>query len=58
MTEQISLTVKENAIKALDEARETLHVGQYGSYTEDQVFELAAKISGLAPYMLKWAQDE
>ena len=54
MTEQMTLTVKENALKALKEAKEQLHIG----YTEDQVLELAANISGLAPYMLRWARDD
>ena len=58
MTEQMTLTVKENALQALEQAKEQLYIGQYGTYTDEQVYELAASISGLAPHMLKWAEDD
>ena len=58
MTEQMTLTVKETALIALEQAKEQLHIGQYGTYTKDQVYELAAELSGLAPHMLKWAEDD
>jgi hypothetical protein len=58
MTEQMTLTVKESALQAIKQAKEQLHIGQYGTYTKDQVYQLAAEISGLAPHMLKWAQDD
>ena len=51
-------TVKESALQAIEQAKEQLHIGQYGTYTKDQVYELAAELSGLAPYMLKWAEDD
>ena len=58
MTEQMTLTVKESALQAIEQAKEQLHFGQYGTYTENQMLELASDISGLAPYMLGWARDD
>jgi len=64
MTEQMTLTVKQTALQAIEEAKEQLQSrkrfqnGKDGTFTEEQVYELAAEISGLAPHMLRWAKDD
>ena len=55
MTERMTQTVKQEALDALRRARVTL-----GSevYTAEALYDIAARMSNLAPHFIKWAAEE
>ena len=54
MTENMTLTVKEEALDALRRARSSL-----GSetYTPEELYSTASSLSNLAPHFIKWAAE-
>jgi len=54
MTEQLTQTVKQEALDALRRARQTL--GDQ-VYTAEQLYHTASSMSNLAPHFIKWAAE-
>ena len=55
MTEQMTQTVKEEALDALRRARQTLGTE---AYTVETLYDIAARMSNLAPHFIRWAAEE
>ena len=55
MTEHMTQTVKQEALDALRRARVTLG---HEVYTVEALYDVAARISNLAPHFIKWAAEE
>ena len=55
MTEHMTQTVKQEALDALRRARMTLGDEVY---TEEALYDIAARMSNLAPHFIKWAAEE
>jgi hypothetical protein len=54
MTEQLTQTVKQEALDALRRARQSL--GQE-VYTAEQLYNTASSMSNLAPHFIRWAAE-
>jgi hypothetical protein len=55
MTEKMTQTVKQEALDALRRARMTLGDEVY---TAEALYDIAARMSNLAPHFIKWAAEE
>jgi hypothetical protein len=55
MTEQMTLTVKEEALGALRRARTAL---SDDIYTTEELYATASSISNLAPHFIRWAAED
>jgi hypothetical protein len=55
MTEHMTLTVRQEALDALRRARMTFG---HEVYTAEALYDIAARMSNLAPHFIKWAAEE
>ena len=55
MTEQMTLTLKEEALDALYKARTVL---SDDIYTTEELYATASSISNLAPHFIRWAAED
>ena len=56
MTEHMTQTVKQEALDALQRAKLMLDGDE--AYTAEALYDIAARMSNLAPHFIKWAAEE